>query len=57
MEKAFPCGFEVSSAWGLYVSMIVSKKCMRYFGWNICRGGTGGRSKRKCEDNVEMHIY
>lgn len=56
MEKASPCGFEVSSAWGLYVGMIVSKKCVQYFGRNICRGGTGGRPKLKCEDNGEIHL-
>lgn len=31
MEKASGCGVEVSGAWGLYVGMIVSKKCMHYF--------------------------
>jgi len=50
MEKASP-SFQC-----LYVGTIVSKKCMQYFGWNICRGGTGGRPERKCEDNVEIHV-
>jgi hypothetical protein len=56
MEKASPCGVEVSIAWSMYVGMIVSKKFIRYFGWNICRGGTGGRPKHKCEDNIEIHV-
>ena len=56
MKKTSPCRVEVSGAWGLYVGMIVSKKCMQYFGWNICREGTGGRPKRECEDNVEIRV-
>jgi hypothetical protein len=56
MEKASPCGVEVPSAWGLYVG-IVSKKCMQYFGCNICTAGTGGRPKAKYEDNVEIHVH
>jgi hypothetical protein len=56
MEKASPCGVEVSSAWVLYVGMIVSKKCLRYFEGNVCRGRTGGRPKHKCEYNVEIHV-